>query len=134
MSLNEIMMNAILFTHSDREAHPEKKFHVTAIVVDKRYRILSVGWNSYVKTHPMQARLAKVCGNSRKIYLHAEIASLVRCRVKPYAMIVCRIANRDGNTALARPCDICTLALKKAEVKEIWYTTNDNDWNREEIK
>ncbi len=134
MSLNEVMMNAILLTHSEKESHPEKRFHVTATVVDKKYRTIAMGRNSYVKTHPMQARLAKICGNSRKIYLHAEIASLVRCRMKPYAMIICRVA-KDGSNALARPCDICMMALKEAGVKEIWYTTNDKyGWNKETQK
>jgi hypothetical protein len=54
--------------------------NITAFAYDKKGRLLSVGRNSYVKTHPLQARMAKEVGEDYKIYLHAEVAALVKVK------------------------------------------------------
>ena len=53
------------------------KHKVTATVYDKQGNVLSVGYNSYIKTHPLQAKLAYRCGQPEKVYLHAEIAAQI---------------------------------------------------------
>ncbi len=54
------------------------KQSVVATVYDKQGNVVSVGYNSYIKTHPLQAKLACRCGQPEKVYLHAEIAALVK--------------------------------------------------------
>lgn len=69
----------------------------------------------------MQARYARNAGRRHQIYLHAEIAALVRCRKDPYALYVARVDARL-RPAMARPCPICMEAIRKAGVKEIYFT------------
>jgi|SRR5208282_2527011 len=129
--LDDVMFDSYVLTLKDKTLFSNKRFHVTAICLDKRYNVLSTDWNSYIKTHPMQARLAILCGNSRKIYLHAEIASLVRCRKIPHTMVICRVDANNEN-ANARPCAICMMALEKSGIKEVWYTVKDG-WENMKI-
>lgn len=86
--------------------------NVTAILYDKKGRVLSVGKNSYIKTHPLQALYAAKVGTPKKVYLHAEIDALRRCKElsKAYKIVVIRtLAN--GNTGNAKPCPICEAAI-----------------------
>jgi len=94
---------------------------LTAIIYDKKGRVLSIGKNSYTKTHPKMYRLGKITGNPDAIYLHAEIAALVKCRGVPYKIKIERF-DKDGNPKLAKPCDICDLAIKEAGIKYVEYT------------
>lgn len=55
-----------------------KKHHVTAIIFDKRGRPLSIGQNSYIKTHPLQLKMAEKVGLPEKKFIHAEIQSIVK--------------------------------------------------------
>lgn len=84
--------------------------------------MLSVGFNSYEKTHPLQARTAAKANQPGKIYLHAEIAALVKSRGMVYSLSVARIT-KDGRPALAEPCPVCRLAMKEAGVEKIEWTT-----------
>ena len=100
-----------------------KKFSVTAIVYDKRGRVLSVGSNSYVKTHPLQADHARRAGEPSKIFLHAEVHAITRCRdiTKAYRMAIFMYLE-DGSPASARPCCICQSAIKEAGIKFVEHT------------
>lgn len=99
----------------------KKHQNITATIYDKKGRILSVGQNSYTKTHPKQAHLAAKCGHHHKVYLHAEIAALVKCKSTPYKIKIERY-NRRGQPLLAKPCDICEMAIKESGIKFIEYT------------
>ena len=48
-----------------------------AMFTDKRYNVLSVAGNTYVKTHPQQALWANKRGSPHKQCLHAEIRSAI---------------------------------------------------------
>ena len=99
----------------------DKGITVKATVYDKKGNILSVGYNSYIKTHPYQAALAKKHGKEEQIYLHAEIAALVKVRGEPYEIYVERYY-RNGEAALAKPCPICQRAIEEAGVKVVKHT------------
>jgi deoxycytidylate deaminase len=101
-----------------------KQHNITAFVYDKRNRLLSVGNNSYVKTHTIQARYAAKAGNPARIYLHAEIDALIKASRKgvPHKIVVIRY-KANGEQALARPCDACMLAIKEYGVKIVEYST-----------
>lgn len=96
---------------------------VTAILYDKKGRILSIGRNSYVKTHPLQARLARQVGHPSRVFLHAEIDALVKCRDwERIASISIFRYGANGLPLLAKPCIICEQAIKLARIKEVVYT------------
>lgn len=58
-----------------------------------------------------------------RIYLHAEIQSLLRCKDNlPHTIEVERY-NAAGDMVLAAPCAICMQAIKAYGVKRIRYTT-----------
>ena len=67
--------------------------------------------------------LGKTCC-CMKIYLHAEIAALVKCRDDADTIIVARI-NSEGKLRNAKPCPVCTMALKEAGIHNVHYTTDD---------
>ena len=96
---------------------------LSAAIYDRKGRVLSVGQNSYVKTHPLQAKMAKAVGEHDKIFLHAEIESLVRLKdwARAHRIVVTRY-NRLGNPATAKPCRICQYAIKLAGIKHISHT------------
>lgn len=99
-----------------------RRFDVTATVYDRKGNILAVGKNSYEKTHPKQYFYAKKVGEEKKVYLHAEIAALVKCRSgKPYKIKIERY-DKMGNPKNAKPCPICELAIKEAGISFIEYT------------
>lgn len=101
-----------------------QKQSVTAIIYDKRGRVLSIGKNSYVKTHPTQARYAQKAGLPDKQYLHAEIDAIIRCRdlASAHSIFVSRI-NKAGRTAMAKPCPVCQTALIEAGIDNVEWTT-----------
>ncbi len=101
----------------------KKRFGVTAIIYGKRGRVLSVGSNSYVKTHPMMADHARRAGEPYKIYLHAEVHAITRCLdlSKAYRIAIFRYLE-DGSPAMARPCPTCYSAIKAAGIKHIEHT------------
>lgn len=98
--------------------------NLKAIIYDRKGKILSIGQNSYYKTHPYQARLAKSCNLDHKIYLHAEIAAIIRCEdiTKAHRMFISRI-DQSGQSRLAKPCPICVKAIEAVGIKRIEYTT-----------
>lgn len=100
-----------------------KKHHVTAIIFDKRGRPLSIGQNSYIKTHPLQLKMAEKVGLPEKKFIHAEIQSIVKCRdiSKAHKIMVMRY-NKDGEPVNAKPCKICEQAIALTPIKIVEHT------------
>ncbi len=94
---------------------------VMATVYNRKGKVIATAVNSYTKTHPKQAKFAKLAGNPKAIYLHAEIAALVKCREQPYKIKVER-RTKDGKLANAEPCPICKLGIKEAGIKFVEYS------------
>jgi tRNA(Arg) A34 adenosine deaminase TadA len=101
----------------------KKRFNITAIIYDKRGRILSIGKNSYTKTHPVQAAYSEQVGLPHKIFLHAEIHAIVKCKnlEKAHKIVVFRY-DEKGNPRSAKPCPICEKAIKETSIKIIEHT------------
>jgi deoxycytidylate deaminase len=95
-----------------------------ATIYDKKGRVLSVGENSYSKSHPKQAEFAKIAGREEAIYLHAEIAAIIKLKEKADSAhkIFIERYNKDGEPVLAKPCEICQLALEMAGIEVIEHT------------
>lgn len=98
---------------------------ITAIIYDKKGRVLSIGKNSYIKTHPMQARHANKVGRPEKIYLHAEMQAIIKCKQldKAHKILVTRITKK-GRYGNARPCPVCQSAIDEAGIKNIEWTND----------
>ena len=88
------------------------KHEIKAVTYDKRGRILSIGQNSYVKTHTVQAHYAKKNNNEHAVFLHAEIDAILKCRdiSKAHRIFVSR-HTRSGGFGSAKPCPICQDAI-----------------------
>lgn len=97
------------------------QYRLIAIITDKRGKVLSIGQNSYCKTHTRQAYYAKKVHFGCKIYLHAEIDAIIKCNGKPHAIYVARV-NRKGEPVLAAPCPICQSAIIDSNIKHIFHT------------
>jgi hypothetical protein len=97
--------------------------NITALIYDKRGRVISVGKNSYVKTHPLQAKFARQHGESYKQFLHAEIHAITRCKdlSKAHRIFVVRY-NKAGQPMLAKPCPICASAISEAGIRFVEHT------------
>ena len=97
---------------------------ITAFIYDRRGRLLATGSNSYVKTHVVQAKAASAVGKPSSIYLHAEIAALVKLKdwAKAHKIVVTRFL-KDGKPALAKPCSICQHLIDQSPIKIVEYTT-----------
>ena len=97
--------------------------NMTAIIYDRKGRVISMGKNSYIKTHPLQAKLANEVGLSDKIYLHAEIDALVKLKNwdRAHKIVITR-TGKNGDSLLAKPCPVCERAIKLAGIKEIQHT------------
>lgn len=100
---------------------PNKRFNITALAYDKRGRLLSVGKNSYIRTHRLQAHYANLSGRPAAIYLHAEIAALIKARGKVHKLVVTRYT-ADGEPANCAPCPACRLAIRDYGVQKVLHT------------
>jgi len=110
----------------------DKRHCLVSYVLDSKYRIIATGYNSYSKTHSLQARIAAMTKNRSRIFLHSEIAALARIirnrKIKPIEnaskIFIIRF-NKNGSLALACPCEICRIAIQLSGIEEIIYTTRD---------
>ena len=97
--------------------------NITAVIYDKKGRVLSLGKNSYVKTHPQQARHARLVGLPEKIFLHAEMDAIIRCRdlSRAHRIVVTRVT-RKGKYGNAKPCPVCQSAIKESGISIIEWS------------
>jgi len=104
------------------------KFEIKAIIYDRKGNVLSIGQNSYVKTHPLQAKYckeAKVPHAEHKGFLHAELNAILKCRdlSKAHRISIFRFGGEGGGTPrLAKPCKACQLAIAATPIKIIEHT------------
>jgi deoxycytidylate deaminase len=100
---------------------------ITAVIYDKRGRVLSIGKNSYVKTHPLQLKYSNLAGDdySAKGYafIHAELQAIIRCAdlTKAKRISVFRV-RRDGSYGISKPCKACQIAIEAAGIKFVEHT------------
>jgi tRNA(Arg) A34 adenosine deaminase TadA len=100
-----------------------KRFAITAVIYDRKGRVLSTGQNSYVKTHPLQAKHAAKVGEYYKVFLHSEVHAITRCKdiSKAFRIGIFRY-DEAGNPVSAKPCKICLSAIKSTNIQIIEHT------------
>lgn len=98
-----------------------RKYEITALAYNKRGKLLAVGKNSYTKTHPLQAKFGKESGKPNAIYIHAELAALLKATEPVYRLVVLRY-DKKGKPAMAKPCPACQVAIRHFGVKHVEHT------------
>lgn len=99
-----------------------RKHLILAKALDKRGRLIASAHNNYTKSSPLMKHFAKLAGQPDRIFWHAECLAIARCGDKtPHTLIVERF-DYEGKPALAKPCKVCTLAIKEYGVKKVRYT------------
>jgi tRNA(Arg) A34 adenosine deaminase TadA len=101
----------------------KQRFDITAIIYDKRGRVLSIGKNSYVKTHPLQHYHSCKVGLPDKQFLHAEIHAIARCKKleRAHRIVVTRF-DKQGKPKNAKPCPVCESAILASGIKHVEHT------------
>ena len=101
-------------------------------VLLKRNRIISSAVNDYTRTHPVQywaaQNAAKVFNEphlEKKVFLHAEIRSLIKAREDVDTIIVCRVGGHGGKELRdSRPCPICSEYIRScSNIIHVHYST-----------
>ena len=105
-----------------------KRYYLAAALVHKR-EILSIGWNSYSKSHPLQKKFAHTEGRAfpeGRVFLHAEIDAFRRYlrynrtiseRVTVYTCHAGKYGWRP-----ARPCPGCMGALHFYGIERVIFS------------
>jgi deoxycytidylate deaminase len=104
------------------KSSPSKK-KVGAVLL-KKNKVITTAVNLEKKSHPLQAKFARRVGLGPKIYLHSEIAALIKAREDADTIVVARV-NPQNKLRNSCPCKICSLALEEFGVKNIYYSTDD---------
>ena len=90
-----------------------REARVYAVVVDRKGKLVSESGNSYKKTHPKQAELAKKVGLPEKIFGHAELLALQKDRDKRGRRLIVGRVDSKGRSCYACPCPICSEAIQQ---------------------
>ena len=99
---------------------------LTARCFDKKGRLLSIATNSYHKTHPLQKYFASKVGQPAKVYLHAEIAAIIKAGDKPiYKIVITRFNPKTHKALNAKPCPICAEAIRAFGIEYVSFTTGE---------
>jgi tRNA(Arg) A34 adenosine deaminase TadA len=109
----------------DRENLKSNNQKVVAFVLDSKGRILTEGWNSYTKTHPVQKKAADAKGDVHKCFMHAEIHALTRLSYKQLSkqdtIVVLRM-DVKLNLMPGRPCPICQDVIRQFGIQNIIHS------------
>lgn len=97
----------------------------TGAVLVLRNEIIATGYNR-AKSHPMQKFYAMLVDRPDAIYAHAEISAMAKIRNHPDRHLCKLYVYRETTHgfAMARPCEICSLAIKDFRIQHVYYTTN----------
>lgn len=119
-----------------KESNAPRK--MSAILLDKRNRVISTGVNSYVLTHTQQFYAAVTASRkfnnpslAKKRYLHAELNCLIKAQRPGYKLVICRIGGHGGNELRdSFSCPICYnyITTNCPSIKEIHWSTNEQNF------
>ena len=109
-----------------------RQFHTTFFL--KKNRIVSMGYNNYYKSHPINLRhnYKDRDGNDCRYHvgLHSEIACFLRYGQEDTSDLVwinIRIG-RNGLVGLSKFCQGCQSLLRQSGFKRAFYSTNSDNF------
>ena len=98
------------------------KHNLVASVVHKGVPI-SIGYNSYTKSHPLQLEIS---GHPQKIYLHAEVDAVNKAlkqidknMLRRCDLYVIRL-KKDGTYGASKPCENCSKYID-GKLKNVYH-------------
>lgn len=119
-------------------ATTKTKYMVTAYIRDKKGRVLSIGKNSYIKTHPRMVNLGKQVGyhNHEKRFIHAEIDAINKCPnlERAYSIDIYVYSERSKKYRESAPCPICSLAIGLTGIKIIQFQNHEGVRTLKKVK
>lgn len=102
------------------------KYKIGAIIFNRK-KVITIATNVPDKSHPVQFRYAEKAGEEKRIYLHAEINSIIKTNPKLLigsSILVVRVG-ANGELRNSKPCPTCLLAIKESKIFNIFWTTGD---------
>ena len=100
----------------------EFKYRLGAVVF-RGSEIISVGYNTTKKSHPLIKRLS---GIDEKFFMHAEIHSILKAgECEGADLLVVRIRNDNDEFVMSKPCKMCEKFIKERGIRNVIYS----DWN-----
>lgn len=93
----------------------KKRYTIIATCYDSKGKFLSRAKNSYTKSHPLQAHFASLVGEPKRIFLHAEIAALLKAGTEKVHTL--ELWSPDAPSV--HPCKICSKAITAFGVKKV---------------
>jgi deoxycytidylate deaminase len=93
--------------------------HQMSCVIANKNQVVSIGYNQ-CKTHPRSGHKYKMVHAELAAVLDNKFADLKGCTAYIYR------ETRDGNPAMAKPCNSCLETLKHVGIKKIVYSQNGN--------
>ncbi len=103
----------------------KQRYTIVAHCYDKRGILISSATNNYDKSHPLQKYFAERVGHNEKIYLHAEIAAILRAKDKQIHRICIYRYGANGEALLAKPCPVCIEAIRAFNIPTITWSTKE---------
>lgn len=94
------------------------RVNIYCIALDKRGRVVAEAGNSYIRTHPSMRKAGMMVGVRHKEFLHAEAATLIKCRGAEIATLVIARVDKEGKEGLAKPCIVCQTLIKLYEEQQ----------------
>lgn len=100
------------------------RYRLYSAVLDRKGRVIGESSNLYNRSHPQQKYYSTKAGlNENKIFLHAELAAMLKVRSgKPNKIVVARV-DKYGHPVNACPCLSCQLAIKEFQIGSVEFTT-----------
>ena len=98
-------------------------------------KIISSGFNSYTKTHPITHQIA----STHIIPTHAEVACIAKYLVKrkpitdDLTLYVVGITRGKNLVKCSKPCDSCMSLITATGIKRVVYYENDIHFELKEI-
>ena len=104
--------------------HPQ---HKIGCVVINKHTIISSGYNSRSKCHPLQAKIdTKRFGVECRGCIHSETSALlplIRDGIDlTKASIYIYREHKNGTSAIARPCPGCESLIRACGIKKVFYS------------
>lgn len=126
MSISRLRDRATKLLEKHEDAH---RSNIVCFILDKQGRVISTGYNSMLKTSTKQGQLAIKCGEPERKYRHAEVHAVSKAKwikSKAHAIFVVRKLRNSDSLALAKPCQICDMAIRELEnVRFLIYSNTE---------